>query len=58
MFSRTKQTQMALCNNGQGPKGLPEFKLDDLIINCKEDVNFLGVILIEKPNKREHIDSV
>ena len=36
--------------NDQGPKELPQFKLDDLITNVKKDVKFRGVILTTKRN--------
>ena len=32
------KTHLTFFSNGQGPKELPKFKLDDLIINFKEDV--------------------
>ena len=37
---------MVLFNNDQGPKELPQFKLDDLIINFKQDVKYLEKRLI------------
>ena len=49
---------MVLFNNGQGPKKLTKFKLNDLIINLKQYVTFLGVILTTELNWKKHIDSV
>ena len=49
---------MVLFNTGQGPKEPPQFKLDDSIINFKQDVKFLGVILTTKLNWKKHIDRI
>ena len=54
----TEKTHMVLFNNGSNPDDMPSFKINNVVIEYKQVVKFVGLLITSKLTWNNHIEQI